>query len=211
MILEFILISVVISNHFNQNHPQALLSPVPKTINLKPSPAVLGAQTSQIIAVTTTPTIQTNLYSTPETTATTTATNEPTTTPISSPSPTVTVTPAPTNTPQATYSASHTSTPKPTPISKAQLDLLFEKYAKEYNIDKEQLKRIAQCESGLNPNATNLYYAGLYQFSPASWKGYRKLMGKRTNPDLRFDPEASINTASFMLSTGRSSAWPNCK
>jgi soluble lytic murein transglycosylase-like protein len=125
------------------------------------------------------------------------------------------VNPIPTASASAEPTAQPTIQPKiqPTihPISKIELEKLLTEYADQYKIDKEQLKNIAQCESGLNPKATNMYYGGLFQFSPQSWKGYRRLMGKRTDPELRFDPEAAVNTAAYMISTGRTSAWPNCK
>lgn len=93
------------------------------------------------------------------------------------------------------------------------MDALFTKYAQEYKVDREQLKRIAVCESKLNINALNKAhgYGGLYQFSVATWKSYRKMISQDVNPDLRFDPEEAIETAAWMLSTGRATAWPNCK
>jgi soluble lytic murein transglycosylase-like protein len=87
---------------------------------------------------------------------------------------------------------------------------LTEQFANEYHVDAEKLRSIAKCESGFNPDAAYLDYAGLYQFSPATWASYRVQMAKDTNPDLRFNPAASIQTAAFVLSIGRESIWPNC-
>jgi soluble lytic murein transglycosylase-like protein len=125
--------------------------------------------------------------------------------------PSATATPQPTATPSPTIKPTTTPSPKPKKITLAEIEELFTKYSQKYNIDREQLKRIAVCESKLNVNAKNLYYAGLYQFSESTWKSYRRMLKLNTNPDLRFDAEASINTAAWMLSTGRQSAWPNCK
>lgn len=141
------------------------------------------------------------------------------------PDPTAIPTPlqAPKNTPISSSIPSQTPYfQKPTPrhtnlIAKKkqptgpELDALFTKYSYQYKIDRVKLRKIAICESNLNINAHNLYYLGLYQFSESSWKSYRKLMGTDTDQSLRVDPEQSIKTAAWMISTGRENAWPNCK
>lgn len=111
-------------------------------------------------------------------------------------------------------SPSSTKTPKPSPTSTPKpltLEELFTKYAQKHNIDREQLRRIAYCESRFNTNAGNGPYKGLYQFSENTWKAYRKRMGLRQDPALRTDAESAINTASYMLANGAAHSWPNCK
>ena len=92
----------------------------------------------------------------------------------------------------------------------AELEELFAKYAQGYNIDKEYLKKIANCESNFNPGATNGPYAGMFQFAQAIWTSTRSLMGLEVNPDLRFSAEESIKTAAFLISQNHISLWPNC-
>lgn len=123
--------------------------------------------------------------------------------------PTPTDTPSPTATP---ISPTPTQTPTPTPIiiASASLDELFAKYSSEYGVDKELMKRIAYCESGLNPAAATNLYAGLYQFSESLWISTRTLMGQNNDPNLRFNAEESIRTAAFMISQGHLNIWPNC-
>jgi soluble lytic murein transglycosylase-like protein len=72
------------------------------------------------------------------------------------------------------------------------------------------LVKIAVCESKLNPYARSLDYGGLYQFSTNTWINTRRTMNLDQNPDLRFNPEESIKTAAFKISTGGINAWQNC-
>lgn len=136
----------------------------------------------------------------------------PTTTPTPIPSPTSSPTPFPTSTPTQTPMPLPTLTPTPTTIIIApqELEALFTRYASEYSVDKELLKRIANCESTLNPNASTKYYAGLFQFSESLWVQTRTLMGQNPDVNLRFNPEESIRTACFMVSQNRLGIWPNC-
>ncbi|OGG29306.1 hypothetical protein A3A63_02665 [Candidatus Gottesmanbacteria bacterium RIFCSPLOWO2_01_FULL_46_9] len=128
--------------------------------------------------------------------------NTPTPTPTPSPTPTPTDTPTPTSTPSPT--------PTPVPITSQQLDAWFTQYANHFSVDRSLLWRIAVCETGLRPNATNGIYAGMFQFSANTWKTNRLRMNVDPNADLRFNPEESIRTAAFLLSTRGPGAWPNC-
>ncbi len=114
---------------------------------------------------------------------------------------TPTLTPTPTPVPTIT----------PTPISYTQLEDLFTKYSGSESISRELLRKIAVCESGLNPNARNGIYGGLFQFSEGSWITTRRKMNMDTNPNLRFDLEQSIRTAAFKMALDGPGAWPNCK
>ena len=157
-----------------------------------------------------------------------TATPTPSPTAIPTPSPTATPTPlrqgfvglaAPTNTPTDTPTPtstntptpSPTATPTPVPVTSSDLENWFSKYSGEYSVDREQLKKIAVCESGFNSQARNGDYGGMYQFSTSSWQSTRASMSMDTNPDLRFNAEESIRTAAFKISTGGAGAWPSCK
>jgi soluble lytic murein transglycosylase-like protein len=77
-------------------------------------------------------------------------------------------------------------------------------------VDPNVLRHIAVCESGFNPLASNLAYAGLYQFSPNTWQNYRGNMGEETNTDLRFNAEEAVQTAAFVLSINQAYIWPSC-
>jgi hypothetical protein len=125
------------------------------------------------------------------------------------PSPTPTATPTPTNTPTPLPIATPTPTPVPI-VAPADLDSLFIKYAGEYGVDKSQLIKIANCESGMNANAHNGDYAGIFQYSSGSWSNTRAAMGADGNQDLRTNAEESIKTTAFKLSHGGASAWPSC-
>lgn len=118
----------------------------------------------------------------------------------------ITETPIPTPTKRPTP----TPTITPTPIPVGALEEWFTKYAAKESIDRERLKRIAICESGLNPNARFLDYGGLFQFSTGSWISTRANMNLPTDPNLRFNPEEAIKTAAFKVATEGIYAWPSC-
>lgn len=128
---------------------------------------------------------------------------------------TLTPTPQPTITPTNTP-IPPTSTPTilptvtPIPITSQQFDQWFTNYSHQYSIDRQKLWLIAVCESNLKPNARNGDYIGLYQFSKNTWISTRGQMNQDPNPDLRYNPEESIKTAAFKISTVGLSAWPHC-
>ncbi|HZE86607.1 MAG TPA: transglycosylase family protein [Methylomirabilota bacterium] len=137
----------------------------------------------------------------PTPTATPTPTTLPTTTPTATPTPTVTPTPTLTDTPP----------PTPTVSPTTDLESLFIHYSNQYSVDKNELEKIAQCESDKNTNsAGNPPYLGMFQFSPTSWNNVRTQMNLDPNPDLRTNADEAIKTAAYMLSRGQQSAWPNC-
>lgn len=131
---------------------------------------------------------------------------------MSTPTTLPTATPIPTLAPTRKPTPRPTRKPNPTPIivTSSELDGLFTKYSQEYSVDKELLKRIANCESGMNPNATNRNYVGLFQFSEGIWTSTRTLMGQNADINLRFNAEESIRTAAFMVSQNHLAIWPNC-
>jgi hypothetical protein len=122
----------------------------------------------------------------------------------------VVITETPIPTPTSTPTPSPTCTPTPLPFTSTDYEKWFTTYSNNQSINKELLKRIAFCESGLNPGAINGIYGGLYQFSTNSWISARKSMNQDSNPDLRFNPEEAIKTAAFKIATAGIRAWPNC-
>lgn len=115
-------------------------------------------------------------------------------------------TPIPTVTPKP----SATATPTKIQFQFSDLDSLFIKYANQQSINKDLLKKIAVCESNLNPSAVNGDYVGLFQYSSSYWTSMRKRMNLDGNPALRFHAEESIKTAAFTLATAGFAAWPHC-
>lgn len=92
----------------------------------------------------------------------------------------------------------------------AQLDEWLTNAANHYSVDRERLRTIAICESGLQVNAVNGPYVGLYQFSPDTWRSVRSRMGMDPDVNLRMNAEESIRTAAFAISTDGLTAWHNC-
>lgn len=137
--------------------------------------------------------------------------------PSSSSSPTLEPTPDPTPlatpTLQAMQSATaKAGTPPPQPtFTSAEINGFIERFASQYGIDPNVLRHIAVCESGFNPMASNLGYAGLYQFGPTTWRNYRLALGEDPNVDLRFNAEEAVQTAAYAISLGKFHLWPNCK
>lgn len=139
----------------------------------------------------------------------------PSLTPTPTPTPTPTLTPTPTSTPMPTFTPAPTSTPKPTltptPIPISDFEAYFDQYSSQYEVDKNQLKKIAYCESGGGTGARNGDHGGMFQFSTQTWQHTRSQMGADTNPDLRFGAKESIETAAFKIAHGGITAWKNCK
>lgn len=125
--------------------------------------------------------------------------------PTPTPSPTPRPTPSPTPIP--------TSTPTPAPLvtfTPEQIHGFIERFAAQYGVNPNVLRHIAVCESGFNPLAYNVGYAGLYQFGPTTWAKFRRQIGEDANLDLRFNAEEAVQTAAYALSVERGGIWPNC-
>lgn len=131
----------------------------------------------------------------------------PTITPTETPTPTPTITPTPT--PKPTPTKTPTPVPQPT-ISSQQIYELINRFAGQYGVSSDVMRHIALCESGFNPTASNVGYAGLYQFGTITWKNLRKEFGEEIDPDLRFNAEEAIQTAAYAISKGKIGLWPNC-
>ena len=124
-------------------------------------------------------------------------------------SPTPSPTPEPTETPSPTPVPTETPIPQPL-FSSEEIHGFIERFAGQYGVDPNVLRHLAVCESGFNPLAANLNYAGLFQFSPNTWIKYRQLMGEDVDISLRLNAEEAVQTAAYAYSLGNDSIWPNC-
>ena len=73
-----------------------------------------------------------------------------------------------------------------------------------YGVPVARLRRVAMCESTLDPNARNGRYVGLFQFGTPLWN---------TTPYRRFsrtDPYAGAGAAAWALKRGMAGHWPVC-
>ena len=73
-----------------------------------------------------------------------------------------------------------------------------------YGVPASKLRRVATCESTLNPKATNGRYVGLFQFGTPLWN---------TTPYRRFsrtDPYAAAAAAAWAFKRGMAGHWPVC-
>ncbi len=130
-------------------------------------------------------------------------------TPISQ-SPSVKSSPVATNSPKPTITPTPSPTATPDVWSPPQMEPLFAQYAGQYNVDKNALERIANCESHFNPTAKNGDYLGMFQFATSSWQTNRNLLGLDNNPNIRTNIEESIRTAAFLMSRQGTKPWPSC-
>ena len=176
--------------------------PTPTLYIYQPSPSPTQTLHENISLPSPTPTIfipphpTANIVTpTPEQTQTDDTTEQPTILPTVTPTPTPTVTVSPQPTVQD---------------DPANLEALFSEYSAQYNVSEDELKKIAECESGENTNSNTGTYAGMYQFLSSTWESERAAMGLDPDPNLRMDPGDAIQTAAFMISRGGENAWPNC-
>ena len=131
-----------------------------------------------------------------------------------SPTPLPSVTPSltlrPTSTPEPELIPTPTPLPAFPPLSTDQINHWIKHYSGFYSVSEDLLKKIAVCESKLDPKAQNGPYGGMFQFSTSSWKSTRGFMNLDPNPTLRFNAEEAIKTAAFKISISGPGAWPNC-
>lgn len=118
--------------------------------------------------------------------------------------------PTPKPTPKPTATPYLAPTPTPDVWSPPDIEPLFSRYAGQYGVDKNELERIANCESHFNPNAKNGPYLGMFQFGITTWITSRQAIGRDINLDLRSNIEESIQTAAYLMSRRGSEPWPNC-
>jgi soluble lytic murein transglycosylase-like protein len=89
------------------------------------------------------------------------------------------------------------------------------KWAIFYGVDQNKMLRIARCESGYRPNASNGTHFGIFQFLPSTFyanAGYMKTRGL-IDKNLTYDYwnyEHNIQVATWMFSIGQQGQW-QCK
>lgn len=97
------------------------------------------------------------------------------------------------------------TSPTPPPASSGNTDIIAIIYAAadRYGQPREDMLRVARCESVLDPNAINPYSnaSGLFQFLPSTWA-----TTPYANQDI-FNAEANANAAAWMWSVGRRNEW----
>ena len=134
-----------------------------------------------------------------------------TATPVPTAVPTPTATPTPPPTPKPKPTPTKTPTPVPQPkYTSQQINEFINRFAGQYGVSPDVLRYMAICESGFNPLAQNLGYAGLYQFGAVTWKNLRVKIGEDPDANLRFNAEEAVQTAAYALSIGKKALWPNC-
>ncbi len=75
--------------------------------------------------------------------------------------------------------------------------------AAEFGLDGDYLVSVAQCESGLDPQAYNSAgYHGLFQYDDTTWSAY--------GYGSIWDPVAQARTTAELIAGGQASRWPNC-
>ncbi len=79
--------------------------------------------------------------------------------------------------------------------------------ANEFGADPNQLLRIAKCESGLNPRASNGTHFGLFQFNPITYTAYAPRAGAGSD---YWNATNNARTAAYMIAHGQASQW-SCK
>lgn len=125
--------------------------------------------------------------------------------PVPSPSPAITPQPLPT--PQPVEPA---EPPSPILTAPADLETSFAAAESTYGVSARLLKDIAQCESGMRPNAVNGPYLGMFQFLASTWSSNRRAMGADPDPSLRANGHEAIMTAAYKISRDGIGAWPVC-
>lgn len=87
--------------------------------------------------------------------------------------------------------------------SRAELKEIIFAAADKYGQPREDMLRVARCESNMIPSAVNPHGGsyGLFQFKPGTW-----LSTPYAEYDI-FDPRASANAAAWMWSVGRRREW----
>lgn len=87
--------------------------------------------------------------------------------------------------------------------SRGELKEIIYAAADQYGQPREDMLRVARCESNMIPSAVNPYGGsyGLFQFKPGTW-----LSTPYAEYDI-FDPRASANAAAWMWSQGRRREW----
>jgi soluble lytic murein transglycosylase-like protein len=76
--------------------------------------------------------------------------------------------------------------------------------AQAFGVDHAKMRRVARCESTLNPYARNGQYQGLFQTGPAFWRATPFTAFART------DPYANALAAAMVAAREGWGQWPEC-
>lgn len=93
--------------------------------------------------------------------------------------------------------------PASAPLPSGAVTQIIEAAAVANSVDPGWMVRIAQCESGLNPNS-NGTFKGLFQFVPSTF------VSNGGNANAILDASAQANVAAKMLAHGGAHSWPVC-
>lgn len=127
----------------------------------------------------------------------------PTPTPITTPVPTPTPpSPTPTLTPSPSPKPSPTTSPTTTTYTRAQVK---DGIRRAWGDDDDEAIAVADCESGLNPRATNGPNLGLWQFRIETWRNYGGSGDPRDH-----SPEVQTRVAWRLYSERGWAPWPGC-
>jgi hypothetical protein len=101
------------------------------------------------------------------------------------------------------HRATASSDPDATSWRRRELIAIIHEAADRYGQPREDMLRVARCESDLVPTAVNKSGGsyGLFQFKPGTW------LGTPFGEYDIFDPRASANAAAWMWSQGRRREW----
>nr|CAA9561093.1 MAG: hypothetical protein AVDCRST_MAG87-1583 [uncultured Thermomicrobiales bacterium] len=93
--------------------------------------------------------------------------------------------------------------PAPAPVGQTDIVSIIYAAADEYGQSREDMLRVATCESNLTPTAVNptSQASGLFQFIPSTWA-----TTPYANEDI-FDPVANARAAGWMWDNGRRNEW----
>lgn len=93
--------------------------------------------------------------------------------------------------------------PTPTQTTPPSIEEIVSEAAERHGLSAGYLLSIADCESGLNPNAYNAAgYHGLFQFDQTTWAQYGE--------GSIWDPAAQADAAAELIAAGQSNRWPVC-
>jgi soluble lytic murein transglycosylase-like protein len=121
--------------------------------------------------------------------------------PSPTPKPTPTPTPAPTPTPTPTPAPQHTQSVVIPPVASGDVVSIIRAAAARWGVSGDWMVKIAECESGLRPNAVNPSgpYYGLFQFLMSTFTA-----NGGTNI---WDPADQANVTAKMLAHGQAWQW----
>lgn len=110
----------------------------------------------------------------------------------------------------STYNVAHTAPERQTAPVSGNVEQIVRQAARKYGINEDYFVHIAQCESGLNPNAVNYSYnengypSGLFQHLSGYYPARAAKYGYSSNV---FDAYSNANTTAAMFADGLQYLW----